>query len=193
MIIHNSPKKMTHNVKYNWEFNKEDILQKIYKNKSLLKQPNGNTSQNTDELMFCCKEFDSIKNFVVNQYFKLKKTEHVDYAVSMWSYIQTKDLPPSNYIWHTHSKLDGGRTQLKTDYTFVFYVQIPPNLENGEGDLLIKDNNDSIHTITPKEGDIIFFSGYLWHVPTHTPTATIDRVVIAGNITSEFLLNTVLI
>ena len=58
---------------------------------------------------------------------------------------------------------------------------------------LIKDNDNSIRTITPKEGEIIFFPGYLWHVPTHTPTATIDRIVIAGNITSEFLLNTSLI
>jgi ectoine hydroxylase-related dioxygenase (phytanoyl-CoA dioxygenase family) len=66
-------------------------------------------------------------------------------------------------------------------------------LENGEGNLLIKDNNDSVLTITPKEGEIIFFPGYLWHVPTHTPTSTIDRVVIAGNISSKFLLNTVLI
>lgn len=184
---------MIHHLEYNWEFNKEEILLKIYKNKSLLKQFNGNTSQNTDEIMFHCKEFDSIKNFVVNKYFELKETKHVDYAISMWSYIQTKDLSSSNYIWHTHSKLDGGRTQLRTDYTFVFYVQIPPNLEKGEGDLLIKDTNNHINRITPKEGEIIFFPGYLLHVPTHTPTSTVDRVVLAGNISSEFLLNTILI
>lgn len=184
---------MTHHVKYNWEFNKQNILQKVYKNKSLLKQINGNTSQNTDELMFCCKEFDSIKKFVVNQYFKLKKTEYADYAISMWSYIQTKDLPPSNYIWHSHLKLDGGRTRLQTDYTFVFYLQIPKNLKKGEGDLLIKYKDGSINRITPVEGEIIFFRGDLLHVPTHTPTAETDRVVIAGNLSSEFLINTEII
>lgn len=172
--------------KYNWEFDKESILRKVYKNKSIIKENNGNTSENTDELMFFCKEFDSIKNFALTEYFQIKKTNYMDYSLNMWSYIQKNDLPASNYVWHTHKNLDGRRTKLQTDYTFVFYLQIPKNIKNGEGDLLIRDKSNYIHTITPHEGDIIFFKGELSHVPTPTPNAEIDRVVIAGNICSDF-------
>lgn len=174
-------------LKYNWEYSKESIIQKIYKNKSIPKHFNGNTSINTDELMFECKEFESIKNFVVNHYFNLKQDEKNDYSISMWSYIQTKD---SNYFeWHKHLLLDGGRTALETDYTFVFYVQIPMNLKGGEGDLLTINEDGVRNRITPNEGDILFFKGNLSHVPTPSVNAEIDRIVIAGNISSLFLLN----
>jgi hypothetical protein len=173
--------------KYNWEYSKESIIEKIQKNKSILKKSNGNTSSNTDELMFSCKEFDSIKTFVVDYYFNLKKVIQGDYSISMWSYTQTKDS--TYFAWHKHLLLDGGRTSLETDFTFVFYLQIPKNIKKGEGDLLIIDETGLTHTIVPKEGDIVFFNGNLLHVPTPTPDAEMDRISIAGNISSLFLSN----
>ena len=175
--------------KYNWEFSKKNILEKVYKNKLLIKEISGNTSYNTDEIMFFCEEFDSIKNFIITEYFNIKKIDKTDYAFNMWSYIQNKNSTTPDYRWHTHKNLDGGRTELQTDYTFVFYLQIPINLKKGEGDLLIRDENGIVNRIVPLEGDIIFFKGNLSHVPENTPNAEIDRVVIAGNISSDFICN----
>lgn len=175
---------MIYRVKYNWECNKETIIEKVYKNKFIKKEFIGNTSPNTDELMFNCKEFDSIRNFVIKEYYKFKKFDNIDYALNMWTYIQTKDT--NDEIFHRHLRLDGGRSEITTDYTFVFYLQIPTNLIEGEGDLLFKYDTEDIHSIQPHEGEIIFFPGRVWHTPKSTPNSNMDRIVIAGNISCDF-------
>ena len=176
---------MIHRVRYNWEYDKESIVKKVYKNKSIKKELIGNTSPNTDELMFHCKEFDSIHKFVVKEYFKFKQFGKVDYALNMWTYIQTKDT--NDEVFHRHLRLDGGRSEIATDCTFVFYLQIPTNLNEGEGDLLFKWDNETIHALRPYEGEVIFFPGNMWHTPKSTPTANMDRIVIGGNISCDFL------
>jgi hypothetical protein len=176
---------MIHRVIYNWEYSKEDIIKKVYQNKSIKKDLSGNTSPNTDEILFYCKEFNSIHKFIVNEYYKIKQIANVDYALNMWTYIQNKNT--NDEVFHRHLRLDGGRSEIQTEYTFVFYLQIPTNLKDGEGDLLIKWDNETINTLSPSEGEIIFFPGDIWHTPKSTPNAEIDRIVIAGNITSNFL------
>jgi len=119
---------MIHIAKYNWEYSKECIIEKVYKNKCIKKDTFGNNSDNTDELMFYCDEFSSIKNFVINEVSKIKNKCIDDYVFSMWSYIQTNE---SNIeFYHNHLLVDGGRTNILTDYTFVFYLKIPDGLVN---------------------------------------------------------------
>ena len=177
---------MIHIAKYNWEYSKECIIEKVYKNKCIKKDTFGNNSDNTDELMFYCDEFSSIKNFVINEVSKIKNKCIDDYVFSMWSYIQTNE---SNIeFYHNHLLVDGGRTNILTDYTFVFYLKIPDGLVNDEGNLLLKIDND-VKSIKPNEGDIIFFPGDIFHVPKLTPSAKSHRIVIAGNVSTEFLIN----
>jgi hypothetical protein len=113
---------MIHRVIYNWEYSKEDIIKKVYQNKSIKKDLSGNTSPNTDEILFYCKEFNSIHKFIVNEYYKIKQIANVDYALNMWTYIQNKNT--NDEVFHRHLRLDGGRSEIQTEYTFVFYLQI---------------------------------------------------------------------
>jgi len=177
---------MIHISKYNWEYTKESIIEKVYKNKLIKKDLSGNNSINTDELMFYCEEFSSIKKFVIEEISKIKNKDITDYAFSMWSYIQTNQ---SNIeFYHNHLLVDGGRTNILTDYTFVFYLKIPDGLVNDEGNLLLKIDGD-IKSLKPNEGDVIFFPGDVLHVPKLTPSTKSDRIVIAGNVSTEFLIN----
>ena len=176
---------MIHICKYNWEYDKKSILEKVYVNKSIKKEMIGNTSLNTDEIMFVCPQFDSIKNFIVNEYFKLNNIYCCDYAFNMWTYIQNNQTTYERF--HRHLKLDGGRSNIPAETTFVFYLQIPDNLKLDEGDLLIKLDNENTYTFRPNEGDVIFFPADMLHTPKLTPSSNNDRVVIAGNISRNFL------
>ena len=60
---------MIHRLKYDWSISKEKIIEKIYKNKEIKKELIGNTSPNTDEIVFKCNEFIKIEEYIVNQYF----------------------------------------------------------------------------------------------------------------------------
>jgi hypothetical protein len=181
---------MIHISRYNWEYSKECIVEKVYKNKLIKKDSSGNTSLNTDEIMFECNEFSSIKNFVIKELSNIKNENINDYILSMWSYIQTNETKTE--FFHNHLLVDGGRTNILTDYTFVFYLKIPNGLIYDEGNLLLKIGND-IKSIKPSEGDLIFFPGDILHVPKLTPSIESERIVIAGNISTKFLINKKLI
>jgi hypothetical protein len=177
---------MIHISKYNWEYTRESIIEKVYKNKLIKKDLSGNNSVNTDELMFYCEEFSSIKKFVIKEISKIENKRITDYAFSMWSYIQTNKSKIE--FFHNHLLVDGGRTDILTDYTFVFYLKIPDGLVNDEGNLLLKIDNE-IKSIKPIEGDIIFFPGNMLHVPKLTPSTNSERIAIAGNVSINFLVN----
>ena len=57
----------------------EDVVEKkkiicsyfLYKNKSIKKELSGNTSLNTDEIVFKCKEFYDIEKYVITLYKKI--------------------------------------------------------------------------------------------------------------------------
>jgi hypothetical protein len=181
---------MIHITKYNWEYSKESIIEKVFKNKLIKKELNGNTSLNTDELMFYCDEFNSIHRFVIQEFSKIKKVDVTYYALNMWSYIQTNKTETE--MFHKHLRVDGGRTNILTEYSFVFYLKIPKGLKLDEGDLLLNVEN-KIQSIKPMEGDIIFFPGNILHMPKLTPSATEDRIVIAGNISTDFITNKIII
>lgn len=83
---------------------------------------------------------------------------------------------------HIHSKMNEKVGLFIPNYTFVYYVQMPNNLENEDGVLYIGGQNGKIHTYLPKEGDILIMPGNLPHAPSSAFKSTKDRVVIAGNV-----------
>lgn len=81
--------------------------------------------------------------------------------------------------WHSHEIIHN-LSNVKNEWTYVFYVQMPNNLLGNEGKLLYKiDKNE--YDILPNEGDIIIFPATLLHKPELSPNSTQDRVVIGGN------------
>jgi hypothetical protein len=86
---------------------------------------------------------------------------------------------------HNHVYLQKSVHSFYPTYTFVYYVQMPDNLVDTEGTLIIggKDNQRYYHL--PEEGDLLIMEGFLPHSPNMSPNSTKDRIVIAANVGFE--------
>lgn len=91
-----------------------------------------------------------------------------------------------NLIFHNHVDLNIINKLPPPLYTFVCYIQMPDNLSGDDGVLFVKDADDSIFSILPKEGDTLIMKGDLPHVPNHAPHSSRDRIVLAGSIRMDF-------
>ena len=161
-------------VKYNGEYSREDFIKRVTQNASLR---NTKTYKSVESRVFIsCKEFDSVDKHVISV---LGSTADRIAKLS-WVYTQKKDF---NMIMHKHDYLHytTEKTNLKTEWTCVFYIQIPKNLDKGEGDIIFMTEDKKLHTFIPRENDILIFPGTLYHMVTPIPNAEIDRVVYASN------------
>jgi hypothetical protein len=87
---------------------------------------------------------------------------------------------------HTHENLfSSNKTNLKTEYTFVFYIQIPNNLKEGEGDIIFKTEDNKLYYYTPEENDILIFSGEIEHMAVPTKSVSEERLVYASNLSFD--------
>jgi hypothetical protein len=86
---------------------------------------------------------------------------------------------------HIHTELNYQLKSFKPTYTFVYYVQMPNNLSNLDGVLLIEGENKKIYNILPEEDDLIIFDATIPHTPKAAFNSTKDRIVLAGNIGFE--------
>ena len=160
--------------KYDGEYSKQDFIKRVIQNASLR---NTKPYKSVESRVFIsCKEFDSVDRHVINA---LGSTADRIAKLS-WVYTQKKDF---NMIMHKHDYLyyTTEKTSLKTEWTCVFYIQIPKNLDKGEGDIIFMTEDKKLHTFVPEENDILIFPGTLYHMVTPIPNAEIDRVVYASN------------
>jgi hypothetical protein len=88
----------------------------------------------------------------------------------------------NNIEWHDHVSLNEIKDSFKPTYTFVYYAQVPNNLNDIEGYLLIKGSNNDIMYFKPEDNDLIIMDAGIPHSPIGTNNSTIDRLVIAGNV-----------
>ena len=85
-------------------------------------------------------------------------------------------------VYHSHTELNKDLNRYIPNYTFVYYVQMPNNLNNLEGSLLVKNSKEDVYTFHPKENDFIIMKSDTPHCPLGSFNSTKDRIVIAGNI-----------
>jgi hypothetical protein len=85
---------------------------------------------------------------------------------------------------HNHIDIQTNIDSFYPNYTFVYYTQMPDNLSNEDGTLVIGGKNKRYYYL-PKVGDIIIMNGGLPHSPNHALKSTKDRIVIAGNVGVE--------
>jgi hypothetical protein len=118
---------------------------------------------------------------------EIKKIAGLDnkypYYEHNWVYISTSGNKMQG--WHKHEfnkKNDINRR--KIDWTYVFYAQIPNNLEGDDGYILFRGSDGKITKILPNPGDLVIFPSTLDHMPNINPKSTIDRVVLCGNFIS---------
>ena len=101
------------------------------------------------------------------------------YFSTEWVYVSTKNNNWSRF--HTHTLSDTLKTNL--DWSFVYYVQMPDNLNEQEGKILFRTNEGVEVSYLPQVGDLILFPANLLHKPELNRSSDIERIVYAGGFT----------
>ena len=164
-------------------YSKENFIKRIDQNKNIINQKKDKNVE--DRVLIECDEFKSVSDYVVSILEIIEARKINSIAKSSWVYTQKSNF---NMVMHKHDYLlyTTEKTKLKTEWTCVFYIQIPKKLTKGEGDITFMTENKKLHTFTPKENDIIIFPGTLYHMVTPIPSAEIDRIVYASNFNFNF-------
>jgi hypothetical protein len=173
-----SEEHIVYKIKYNEQYNKDSFIKRIYDNRGVIyKKPFKHVE---DKILIKCDEFKSVDDYVIKALEVIENKEIKKFAKSSWVYTQKKDF---NMVMHNHIFLEMGvdKTKLKTDWTCVFYIQIPKNIKEGEGDIIFMTEDKKMHIFKPEENEIIIFSGKLYHMVTQIPNAEIDRIIYAAN------------
>jgi len=179
-----SEKYSLYKIRYNKSFSKDDFLKRVNQNKSLFVRESDKNS-NSILIQFECDEFTSLDSFVIEIISNLFSIDTTYVAKSSWIYTQTKDFK-MNWM-HTHEYLhSSNHTNLKTQFTFVFYIQLPSDMNEGEGDIVFKTEDNKLHRFTPNEFDIFIFSGDLPHMAVPTQSSNENRIVYATNLCFDF-------
>jgi hypothetical protein len=89
--------------------------------------------------------------------------------------------------YHNHTEINKQQKSFVPNYTYVYYIQMPDIMNEEDGVLYFKGNNDKEYWIRPEEDDLIIMPGDMPHAPNNAPNSTIDRIVLAGNVGFEFI------
>lgn len=136
-------------------------------------------------------KLDNVINLSVNNSIEVYKEKFNRITIEAWVNIvrakKPKQLETANdsMKMHIHTELNYQLKSFKPTYTFVYYVQMPDNLSNLDGVLLIEGENKKIYNILPEEDDLIIFDARLPHTPKAAFNSTKDRIVLAGNVGFE--------
>lgn len=186
--------------KYNWEYPKSVIINRlndIRKFKSHFQLSKDNVEIIDEKyfyFLFDCVEFQSINRFILKCASEILQQPIKEWAIENWVYVvnnDSKDLELNNKInngelehkWHTHPTVYVDFTPIVTDFTFVFYVQMPDGLVGTEGNIGFRTESGYETFILPEEGDIILFPGTLEHTPVgFLDNKNKERLLIAGTL-----------
>lgn len=163
--------------KYNNKYSIDEFLKYVDINDKLAKHTNDDSVW--IEIETEC--FQSINSLVKKEIENITNKKFINYAQHYWVYTQKKGF---NLEWmHQHLQVHPpGRSNILSDYTFTFYLQIPNNLIEDEGCLVFEDENKLRHKFSPEVGDIFIFPGNIRHCPMPTANSEIKRIVYAGSL-----------
>ena len=133
-------------------------------------------------------KLDNVINLSVNNSIDVYKEKFNRISVESWVNIvrakkpKQKETREDTMKMHIHTEISYKIKTFTPTYTFVYYVQMPNNLSNLDGVLLIEGENKKIYNILPEEDDLIIFDARLPHTPKAAFNSTKDRIVLAGNV-----------
>ena len=84
--------------------------------------------------------------------------------------------------YHNHVILNEGSGRFEPKYTFIYYIQMPNNLQGEDGQLVLRDKHGQTHSIMPKENEFLVHSSNIDHYPKEALRSTVDRIVLATNV-----------
>jgi hypothetical protein len=137
---------------------------------------------------------ESIINLSTQKCIELYTNAFNNISVDCWINI-VKVIPKQTSIlenkiqMHIHSNIQKEMQKPIPNYTWVYYVQMPDNLVNNDGVLFVEGENKKIYDFLPIEDDIIIMNGNLPHVPNGAFNSTKDRIVLAGNVSFQYIKN----
>jgi len=99
---------------------------------------------------------------------------------------QTTFNKDGSVVLHNHIDIQNNIGSFYPNYTFVYYTQMPDNLSDNDGKLII-GGKDKQYYYLPEIGDIVIMGGGIPHSPNHALKSTKDRIVIAGNVGVEYV------
>ncbi len=174
-----SNKFSVYKTKYNGNYSKENFIKRVIQNKSILVK----NSKSIDEKRFIieCTEFKELDKFIISILEKIENQKVNNIAKFSWIYTQDKNETMTDMHKHDYLLYTTEKTSIETEWTCVFYIQMPNNLKNDEGNIVFMTEDKNIHKFIPKENDILLFSGKLHHMIIPMPNAEMDRIVYATN------------
>jgi len=103
---------------------------------------------------------------------------------SVWQETWINIVRPVRRQWtnrHNHVEMNRELGKPIPTYTWIYYMQMPNNLSGDEGKLEYEDEN-GVHKYLPNVGDLVILRGDQWHSIYSNPNSTLNRIVIAGNV-----------
>ena len=177
--------------KVKYPFSKENLIKKIYQNVSLFQHESKYEYPGIQtNILLKCKEIDYILNYGAEKckelFYKDSNIEDVTYAIYPWSFISRNETTASHF--HNHDMFAPNvKKSIKSNYTFIYYVQIPNNLKDNDGKLFIVDEEQQYQiTILPEENELIILPAHIYHRPETAIHSNVDRIVIAATILFDF-------
>jgi hypothetical protein len=153
----------------------------------------GKIKKTTNLDIICQEGIDKCKEL----YIKEKRLDINLYNVEIWiNVVRSKDPLQINFVdgelshdnrYHVHTEINKQQKKFSPIYTFVYYIQMPDIMEDDDGYLFIQGENGLEYRIMPAEDDLIIMNGDIPHSPNNAPKATIDRIVMAGNIRFDYV------
>jgi hypothetical protein len=98
-----------------------------------------------------------------------------------WVYQSKNDNKKSIYHNHMHNGTNKHIYTLQNDWTIIFYVQMPNNLNGDDGYIHFKSKKGIKYSFLPEEGDFLIIPADLEHRPALSINSTLDRFVIGIN------------
>ena len=174
--------------KYSGDYSKEDFIKRILKNKELIVKK---TNKGIDEKRFIleCDEFKSVDKFTISTLEEIEQRKIEKVAKFSWIYTQTREETMIDMHKHDFLHYYTEKTKLETDWTCVFYIQIPEGLGEEDGNIVFMTEDKKLHSFIPQENDLLIFSGKLGHMITPIPNAQAERVVYASNFNFNLTIN----
>lgn len=160
-------------------FTKNAFLKRVEENKSLYYKKDIEDSHSL-EMNIECPEFKSIDNFYIETLQKLDDISTQNVSRFSWVYTQTKDF--SAQWMHEHTYLHRfNKSHINTQWVCVFYISIPDEMKKEEGNLVFKNEKDEFFYFTPKEKDVVIFSGNLPHMTVPNQSSDTNRISYVSN------------
>ncbi len=128
---------------------------------------------------------DVVAKHCIGKCIKIYKKKYKKINIEYWLNVVRAKKPTQNFNGITfHRHTDTCKHFLPT-FTFIYYIQMPDNLQNDDGFLFFEGENKKIYHYLPKENDLIIMPACTPHVPSPAYKSTKDRIVLACNIGFE--------